>query len=76
MALAGGFRSVRALQHCGERSRGTLATAAHCIFALDSGAVASADIDYMRPEGAPTHGDDRMRAVGEKGVIEVAQGRH
>ena len=72
---AGEFASVRAIQHYGEKSRGTLETAAHCIFALDSGAIASADIDYMRPAGAATHGDDRVRAVGEKGVIEVAQGK-
>ena len=72
---AGEFASVRAIQHYGEKSRGTLETAAHCIFALDSGAIASADIDYMRPVGAATHGDDRVRAVGEKGVIEVAQGK-
>ena len=71
---AGNFASVRAIQHIGEKGQGTLETAAHCIFALDSGAIASADIDYMRPSGAATHGDDRLRAVGEKGVIEVARG--
>ena len=72
---AGEFASVRAIQHYGEKSRGTLETAAHALFTLDSGAIASADIDYMRPAGAATHGDDRLRAVGEKGVIEVAQGK-
>ncbi len=72
---AGKFRKVRALQHYGEKSHGTLETAAHCIFELDSGAIASADIDFMRPSGAPTHGDDRLRAVGEKGIVEAAQGK-
>ena len=72
---AGEFTGVRAIQHYGEKSRGTLETAAHALFTLDSGAIASADIDYMRPAGAATHGDDRLRAVGEKGVIEVAQGK-
>lgn len=72
---AGDFKLVRALQHYGEQSRGTLETAAHALFTLDSGAIASADIDYMRPVGAATHGDDRLRAVGEKGVIEVAGGK-
>ena len=72
---AGNFDRVYAIQHYGERSRGTLETAAHCLFTLDSGAIASVDIDYMRPAGATTHGDDRLRAVGEKGVLEVAQGK-
>ena len=72
---AGEFTKVYAIQHYGEKSRGTLETAAHCLFTLDSGAIASVDIDYMRPAGASTHGDDRLRAVGEKGVIEVAQGK-
>ena len=72
---AGKFTAVRAIQHYGEKSRGTLETAAHCLFTLDSGAIASADIDYMRPTGAATHGDDRLRAVGENGVIEVAAGK-
>lgn len=72
---AGNFVRVYALQHYGEKSRGTLETAAHCVFTLDSGAIASADIDYMRPAGASSHGDDRLRAVGENGVIEIAQGK-
>lgn len=72
---AGEFSKVYAIQHYGEKSCGTLETAAHCLFTLDSGAIASADIDYMRPAGAATHGDDRLRAVGEKGVLEVAQGK-
>lgn len=72
---AGEFTAVRAIQHYGEKSRGTLETAAHCLFPLDTGTIASADIDYMRPAGAATHGDDRLRAVGEKGVVEVAQGK-
>ena len=72
---AGDFAKVRAVQHYGEKSQGTLETAAHCLFTLDSGAIASVDIDYMRPAGAATHGDDRLRAVGENGVIEVVQGK-
>lgn len=29
------------------------------------------NLDYLRPEGADTHGDDRLRLVGEHGIIEV-----
>jgi hypothetical protein len=27
-------------------------------------------MDYLRPESAPTHGDDRLRLAGTKGIIE------
>lgn len=71
----GTFVNVRAIQHYGDKSRTTLETAAHCLFTLNSGAIASVDIDLMRPNGAASHGDDRLRVMGEKGVIEVAQGK-
>ncbi|MCE5237765.1 Gfo/Idh/MocA family oxidoreductase [bacterium] len=37
---------------------------------LDNGASAGARLDYCRPAAAPTHGDDRLRLAGNKGVIE------
>lgn len=45
--------------------------AALCQFELEGGAVASANIDFYRPSTANTHGDDRIRCVGTRGVIEV-----
>ncbi|HAZ63292.1 MAG TPA: hypothetical protein DCZ72_06750 [Armatimonadetes bacterium] len=32
-------------------------------------------LDFLRPAGAPTHGDDRIRVAGERGVLEVLGGR-
>lgn len=32
---------------------------------------ASVSIDYMRPDTAKGHGDDRVRVVGTKGIVEV-----
>jgi predicted dehydrogenase len=29
------------------------------------------NLDYLRPETAPTHGDDRLRIAGSEGVLEV-----
>ena len=29
------------------------------------------NIDYLRPETAPTHGDDRLRIIGSEGVLEI-----
>lgn len=41
------------------------------IFALDGGAQATVSVDYFRPQGAATHGDDWIRIVGTDGVIEA-----
>ncbi|MCZ2150974.1 MAG: Gfo/Idh/MocA family oxidoreductase [Bryobacterales bacterium] len=40
------------------------------IFQLDNGGVATLHMDYCRPESASTHGDDRLRLAGTKGVAE------
>lgn len=43
---------------------------------LANGALATASIDYLRPQTAASHGDDWLRIVGSKGIIEVAMGRN
>lgn len=43
------------------------------IFRLDNGGVATLHMDYCRPEISPTHGDDRLRLAGTKGVIEYME---
>jgi predicted dehydrogenase len=40
------------------------------VFELDNGGVASMHLDYLRPRKAPSHGDDRLRLIGSKGVVE------
>jgi predicted dehydrogenase len=40
------------------------------IFRLDNGGTAALRMDYLRPGTAPTHGDDRLRLAGTKGVLE------
>lgn len=40
------------------------------VFRLDNRGVATLHMDYYRPESAPTHGDDRLRLAGTKGVAE------
>jgi predicted dehydrogenase len=42
---------------------------------LDSGAMATASIDYLRPASAGSHGDDWLRIVGTAGSIEAAMAR-
>jgi predicted dehydrogenase len=39
---------------------------------LSNGGHASMSVDYCRPENAPTHGDDWIRIVGTKGVLEAS----
>lgn len=41
------------------------------LFKLDNGGTAMSNLDYLRPETAPTHGDDRLRIAGSEGVVEV-----
>src|SRR5205085_2635356 len=43
------------------------------IFSLDNGGTAALHMDYLRPETAPTHGDDRLRLAGTKGVVEYQE---
>ncbi len=39
---------------------------------LSNGGHVSISVDYCRPEAAPTHGDDWIRIVGTKGVLEAS----
>ena len=39
---------------------------------MRNGGVASVTLDYLRPAAAPTHGDERLRIAGTRGVIETA----
>jgi predicted dehydrogenase len=43
------------------------------VFRLDNGGTATLRMDYLRPEAAPTHGDDRLRLAGLNGVVEFEE---
>ena len=49
--------------------------AALCRFEMENGLMASVNIDYYRPDTAPTHDDDRIRCVGTDGILEVRDGK-
>lgn len=60
--------------HCsnaGHPDIGDMEDQATVLAALDNGASAVARLDYCRPAAAPTHGDDRIRIAGNRGVIEA-----
>jgi predicted dehydrogenase len=44
---------------------------ASLLLRLSNGGSATARLDYLRPQPAPSHGDDRLRIAGDEGVIEV-----
>ncbi|HET6487945.1 MAG TPA: Gfo/Idh/MocA family oxidoreductase, partial [Spirochaetia bacterium] len=58
----------------GNRGHGEMESSGACLYRLANSGVATLTFDYFRPRAAPSHGDDRVRIAGEKGVIEVAQG--
>lgn len=43
------------------------------VYRLDNGGVATMHMDYLRPDKAPGHGDDRLRLAGTKGVAEYME---
>jgi predicted dehydrogenase len=51
-------------------------TQAAFVLTMRNGGVASVTLDYLRPEPAPTHGDERLRIAGARGVIETALIEH
>lgn len=57
------------------RGNGDMETAAAMRFTLSGGAVATVTTDMLRPDDSRTHGDDRLRLVGERGVLEVTGGK-
>jgi predicted dehydrogenase len=49
---------------------GEMETTTSSSFRLDNGGAAALHMDYCMPETAPSHGDDRLRLAGTKGVAE------
>ena len=44
-------------------------------FMMTNDVIATVTADMYRPQSAPTHGDDRVRIVGTKGIIEITAGK-
>ena len=44
-------------------------------FMMTNDVIATVTADMYRPMSAPTHGDDRVRVVGTKGIIEIMAGK-
>jgi predicted dehydrogenase len=65
MVEASSFQS-----HIGYPDYGQMENTTGTVFRLDNGGVGLLHIDFLRPQTAPTHGDDRLRLVGTKGIAE------
>jgi len=64
------FTSVAGFETRKGRDVGEMETATASVFQLDNGGLATLRVDYLRPETAATHGDDRLRLAGTKGIVE------
>ena len=51
------------------------ASQAAFVLTMSNGGVASVTLDYLRPEAAPTHGDERLRIAGTRGRHRDRAGR-
>jgi predicted dehydrogenase len=72
----GAFETVYASHSTqSNRGHGELETTAACHFTMSNGVMATVSIDYLRPEQADSHGDDRIRIAGSEGVLEVVGDR-
>ena len=59
----------------GNRDHGEMESAAVLQFQFASGALASAQLDFLRELGPGPWGDDRLRLAGEEGVLEIRGGQ-
>ena len=65
------FTQVSSFMECvGFPEMGALQNTTASAFRLDNGGTATLHMDYCRPDTAITHGDDRLRIAGTKGVAE------
>jgi predicted dehydrogenase len=64
------FTSVAGFETRKGRDLGDMETATASVLQMDNGGLATLRVDYLRPETAPSHEDDRLRLAGEKGIVE------
>ncbi len=66
------YTSVTALHSCGDNgNNGDMDITAAAQFMMTNDVIATVTADMYRPLSAATHGDDRVRIVGTKGIIEI-----
>lgn len=76
--FCGGQPLGRVVGASGNLSRpeyGTMEEFCVAMFELGNGGTGLVHADFLRPQNAPSHGDDRLRIAGGRGVVEVQAGR-
>jgi predicted dehydrogenase len=59
--------------HIGQPEAGDMENTASVTMRLASGGTADFHLDYLRPANAGSHGDDRLRLVGTRGILEYME---
>lgn len=68
------IRQVASLEtHIGHPEIGEAENSTGTLFTLDNGGAATLHMDFLRPGTASSHGDDRLRLAGTKGVAEYQE---
>jgi predicted dehydrogenase len=73
-----GRRLTKVIGHQGNVSKpdyGSMEDHLAVLIELDNGGTGVVHADFLRPQAASSHGDDRLRIAGSKGVLEVRDGR-
>jgi predicted dehydrogenase len=68
------FEEVTGFESAAARPEYACASHAAYLLRLSDAGLATVTMDYLRPEAAPTHGDERIRIAGTAGVVEVSTG--
>jgi len=58
----------------GNRGHGEMESSGACLLRFATGGCATLTFDYFRPGSAASHGDERIRVAGEKGILDLAGG--
>ena len=67
-----GIGEIKAMETTQDNhGNGEMESSSIVLMRLKNGGQAAANIDYLRPKGASSHGDDRLRVAGINGVVEV-----
>jgi predicted dehydrogenase len=68
------FEEVTGFESAAARPEYACASHAAYLLRLSDAGMATVTMDYLRPEAAPTHGDERIRIAGTAGVVEISTG--
>ncbi|MBQ8954631.1 MAG: Gfo/Idh/MocA family oxidoreductase [Clostridia bacterium] len=76
LQLGGRCEWVSAVQDShGNRGHGELEMSSALLARMENGVIGTVTADFLRPDGAPRHDDDRLRVTGTRGMLEALNGR-